>query len=73
MILSNDYPITCQVETIGDAYMVVSGLPVPNGNKHAEEIATMSLQLLKSIMDFKIRHLESRRLEIRIGIHTGYY
>ncbi|KAK3710027.1 hypothetical protein QZH41_012417, partial [Actinostola sp. cb2023] len=60
-----------KVETIGDAYMVVSGLPVPNGNKHAEEIATMSLKLLKSTMDFKIRHFESRKLEIRIGIHTG--
>jgi len=51
--------------------MVVSGLPVPNGNKHVEEIATMSLQLLKSTMDFRIRHLESRPLQIRIGMHTG--
>jgi len=62
-----------QVETIGDAYMVVSGLPVRNGNKHAGEIATMALNLLSSTRDFTIQHLPNRRLQLRIGIHTGQY
>jgi atrial natriuretic peptide receptor A len=60
-----------KVETIGDSYMVVSGLPVRNGNKHAREIARMSLALLKAVKTFKIRHRSEKRLRLRIGIHTG--
>lgn len=60
-----------QVETIGDAYMVVSGLPDRNGHLHAREIARMSLSLLKATLTFRIRHRPNDQLKIRIGIHTG--
>lgn len=60
-----------QVETIGDAYMVVSGLPVRNGKLHAREIAGMSLALLEQVKTFKIRHRPNDQLRLRIGIHTG--
>ncbi|ELT96795.1 hypothetical protein CAPTEDRAFT_124162 [Capitella teleta] len=60
-----------KVETIGDAYMVVSGLPVRNGQNHAREIARMSLAILNAVMSFKIRHKPGVALRIRIGIHTG--
>lgn len=60
-----------QVETIGDSYMVVSGLPERNGNSHACEIARMSLNLLNEVKNFKIRHRPNECLKIRIGIHTG--
>uniref|UniRef100_A0A672KTF6 Guanylate cyclase n=1 Tax=Sinocyclocheilus grahami TaxID=75366 RepID=A0A672KTF6_SINGR len=60
-----------KVETIGDAYMVVSGLPVRNGKLHAREIASMSLALLEQVKTFKIRHRPNDQLRLRIGIHTG--
>ncbi|KAM4690328.1 atrial natriuretic peptide receptor 1 [Rhinophrynus dorsalis] len=60
-----------KVETIGDAYMVVSGLPVRNGKLHAREIGRMSLALLDAVKSFKIRHRPDQQLRLRIGIHTG--
>ncbi|XP_010285470.1 PREDICTED: retinal guanylyl cyclase 2-like [Phaethon lepturus] len=60
-----------KVETIGDAYMVASGLPKRNGNKHAAEIANMSLDILSSVGTFKMRHMPDIPLRIRIGLHTG--
>ncbi|XP_077864432.1 atrial natriuretic peptide receptor 1-like [Saccoglossus kowalevskii] len=60
-----------KVETIGDAYMCASGLPEKNGHRHAGEIATMALELLSSLVTFKIRHIPGKQLQLRIGIHTG--
>ncbi|XP_074970470.1 retinal guanylyl cyclase 2 [Phalacrocorax aristotelis] len=60
-----------KVETIGDAYMVASGLPKRNGNKHAAEIANMSLDILSSVGTFRMRHMPDIPLRIRIGLHTG--
>lgn len=51
--------------------MVVSGLPQRNGDKHAGEIALMSLNLLHEISGFIIPHMKNRVLEIRAGINTG--
>ncbi|KOX79708.1 Atrial natriuretic peptide receptor 1 [Melipona quadrifasciata] len=59
------------VETIGDAYMVVSGLPVRNGTNHAREIARMSLALRDTVMTFSIRHRPNEQLKLRIGMHSG--
>nr|XP_022325510.1 atrial natriuretic peptide receptor 1-like [Crassostrea virginica] len=60
-----------KVETIGDAYMVVSGLPLRNGNEHVVEIAKMSVAILDSVDNFFIRHLPDIKLQARIGIHSG--
>ncbi|CAH8506804.1 unnamed protein product [Heterobilharzia americana] len=66
-----DYYDVYKVETIGDAYMVVSGLPVRNGQLHAGEIATMALDLLSECGTFVIRHMPDVPLRLRIGLHSG--
>ncbi|XP_017291448.2 guanylate cyclase 2G [Kryptolebias marmoratus] len=60
-----------KVETIGDAYMVASGLPISNDNKHVLEISMMALHFLSAIKVFKIPHMPNETLAIRIGIHSG--
>ncbi|KAG8311954.1 Receptor-type guanylate cyclase Gyc76C [Homalodisca vitripennis] len=60
-----------KVETIGDAYMVVSGLPIRNGDSHVGEIASMSLDLLAAVKNYRIAHRPNDTLKLRIGIHTG--
>ncbi|KIH47576.1 adenylate/guanylate cyclase catalytic domain protein [Ancylostoma duodenale] len=60
-----------QVETIGDGYLCVSGLPHRNGQEHIKEICSMSLEFMKSLSTFKIPHLPQERINLRIGAHTG--
>uniref|UniRef100_A0A672ZB34 Guanylate cyclase n=2 Tax=Sphaeramia orbicularis TaxID=375764 RepID=A0A672ZB34_9TELE len=60
-----------KVETIGDAYMVVSGVPRENGILHASEIASMALDLVVVCRTFRIPHKPNTQLQIRAGIHSG--
>jgi class 3 adenylate cyclase len=57
-----------KIKTIGDAYMVVAGLPVPRQD-HVAPIAEMALDMQDAIAQFNEQHHEN--LTIRIGIHTG--
>ncbi len=57
-----------KIKTIGDAYMVAGGLPLPQSN-HAEAIAAMALDMLEAIAQFTRKH--GKPFNIRIGINTG--
>lgn len=57
-----------KIKTIGDAYMIGSGLPAPR-HDHAKAAAEIALGMLAHV-----RALEARRgfeIEVRIGIHSG--
>ena len=51
--------------------MVVSGVPRPNRDRHAGEIAKMALELVACCETFTIPHKPGTRLQIRAGIHSG--
>jgi len=57
-----------KIKTIGDAYMVVAGLPLPH-SQHAAQIANLALEMQAIISQFN-QHYDTQ-LKIRIGIHTG--
>ena len=54
-----------KIKTIGDAYMVASGL-LERGEHHAEELARMALDMQQAT-----RGLRSGHLQLRIGIDIG--
>ncbi len=57
-----------KIKTIGDAYMVVGGLP-RHRNDHAEAIANMAIDMLLAVAEYNRIH--GSRLSMRIGINTG--
>lgn len=66
-----------KIKTIGDAYMVAGGLPVPT-DEHAAAIADMALAMIEVIQKlnpFSIQiddqHHLTHPLRLRIGINTG--
>ena len=55
----------------GDGYMVASGLPLRNGDKHVKEVALLSLDLIDTMSELEIPHLNNERFKLRIGFNTG--
>ena len=65
--LAENYGVE-KIKTIGDAYMVVGGLPTPRSD-HAEAIALMALGMQAKIA--KLSAETGEKLAIRIGINSG--
>jgi class 3 adenylate cyclase len=57
-----------KIKTIGDAYMVVAGIPQPVAD-HAVAITHMALDMMSGIEEYSKR--TGANLTIRVGIHTG--
>ncbi|RUR86907.1 adenylate/guanylate cyclase domain-containing protein [Chlorogloeopsis fritschii PCC 9212] len=57
-----------KIKTIGDAYMVVGGLPNPRAD-HAQAIVEMALDMQQAISQFNVE--TNCNCNIRIGINTG--
>ena len=57
-----------KIKTIGDAYMVVSGLPVPRAD-HARAAAEMALDMQRAVEEIVFD--DGTALCMRIGIHSG--
>lgn len=57
-----------KIKTIGDAYMVVGGLPTARAD-HAQAIALLALEMQSALMRFNLKIGEN--FQLRIGIHSG--
>jgi class 3 adenylate cyclase len=57
-----------KIKTIGDSYMAVCGMPVPN-HQHADHIVELALEILRCLRDFNERN--GTQLSMRIGAHSG--
>ena len=57
-----------KIKTIGDAYMAVSGLPVPDKN-HAETLFLLAKDIIEYMPIFNSSH--GTELSVRIGINSG--
>ena len=57
-----------KVETVGDVYVTVSGLPQRNGDKHIIEIVNCALDLLSAMMKFVTPHKPQHKCYLRMGM-----
>uniref|UniRef100_UPI003AAEB369 guanylate cyclase soluble subunit beta-2-like n=1 Tax=Centroberyx gerrardi TaxID=166262 RepID=UPI003AAEB369 len=58
-----------KVETIGDAYMVVGGVPIPVSS-HAERVANFALGMILAAREV-INPVTAGPIQIRVGLHSG--
>jgi adenylate cyclase len=57
-----------KIKTIGDAYMVASGVPIPRRD-HAQALAAMALDLVAAVRT--VSAVENVPLNVRVGMASG--
>jgi class 3 adenylate cyclase len=57
-----------KIKTLGDAYMVASGIPAPRPD-HAEALASFALELLSTLDE--LNREQNTTLQLRIGMNSG--
>ncbi|MFZ1572295.1 MAG: adenylate/guanylate cyclase domain-containing protein, partial [Candidatus Kapaibacterium sp.] len=67
-LLADKYNLE-KIKTIGDAYMVVAGAPLPR-NDHAQAMANMAIDMIEAMKQFT-SITTGEPIQIRIGIHSG--
>ena len=60
-----------KVETISDSYLVASGIPERNGQRHAVEISAMALTLIRAASTVIRPDKRPLTIDIKAAIHTG--
>lgn len=58
-----------KIKTIGDAYMAVAGLPVPNPD-HAANVINAAFEI-RDFMAERKQQMGDNTFEVRIGVHSG--
>ncbi|OQV18989.1 Atrial natriuretic peptide receptor 1 [Hypsibius exemplaris] len=60
-----------KVEAIADIFMVASGLPIRNENRHVTIMASLALELKGKVTGIRIPNQSSDSLQMRLGMHSG--
>ena len=66
--LTHKYNIE-KIKTIGDGYMLASGVPAVNDN-HAQNMADMAMAMFESLKEFNKKY-SNNSFQIRVGISSG--
>ena len=65
-------PVTCYfIRKYRNICTPASGIPERNGRRHATEMCSLALDIAERVSRLVIPHMLDRKLELRIGIHTG--